>query len=328
MPFMSHVPRRILRRIGSYTNRLLGPVAEACMATSLQEDVALRTPVFIVGPPRSGSTLLMQVLTDAFDVTYLSNAHCRWFGAPALAERWFHPLEQKQPSDYHSYHGQTALTTDPAECGQWWYRFFRRNPAYVTSSEVQPKKMLAFRRSIALLERAANKPLLFKNLYAGLRLEPIVEYIPEAILIVVERDVLSNAESVLRGRHDALGSYDQWWSVPPPNVDELSSLPPVVQVVGQIKSIHELINRDVTRLGIESRVFKVQYEEFCQDVHGTLARLNKFMARHGVELKPRFEVPASFKMDHSIKIPQTMYEELAEQVRERKALDTEKRGSA
>jgi len=33
------------------------------------------SPLFIVGPPRCGSTLLYQVLTEAFDLAYVSNVH-------------------------------------------------------------------------------------------------------------------------------------------------------------------------------------------------------------------------------------------------------------
>lgn len=328
MPSVSHMPGRIIRKLSSYTNRLLGPVAEACMVAIAHEDSGSRAPVFIIGPPRSGSTLLMQVLTDAFDVAYLTNSHCRWFGAPALAEVVLRPLKRKRPSDYRSQHGQTAHITAPAECGQWWYRFFRRAPAYVTGNDVSRRKMRAFQRSIIAMRKAVGRALIYKNLYASLRIEPIVQYVPNALFVVVERDWLGNAQSILKGRHDALGSYDKWWSVPPPNVDELSSLPPVEQVVGQIESIYELINRDVNHLGIESQVFRTQYEDFCRDVHGTLERFSNFMARHGVELKRRFEVPENFEVDHSVKIPKVMYEELRALVRERQALAIEKRGSA
>lgn len=51
-------------------------------------DLCRRPPTFILGPPRCGSTLAIQVMIEALDVGYMSNAHCRWHGAPAVAE-WF-----------------------------------------------------------------------------------------------------------------------------------------------------------------------------------------------------------------------------------------------
>ncbi|MFP3982443.1 MAG: sulfotransferase [Desulfurivibrionaceae bacterium] len=270
--------------------------------------------VYVIGPPRSGSTLVMQTLTDAFDFGYISNGHCRWFGAPALAERWFRPLKNKQPSDYESQHGRTKQDSDPAECGAWWYRFFRRKPAYVTNHDVSERKMRAFRGSLARLQEAFGKPLIFKNLFASLRLEPMAHYVPEALYIVIERDWVDNAQSILKSRKDALGTYDRWWSVPPPNVDELEKLPPVQQVVGQIESIHRLIDEDIQRLGLEDRTFRVCYEEFCADVHGTLERFQAFLASHGVELERRCEVPTEFEVRRSVRIPQKMYDELVEEV--------------
>lgn len=277
-------------------------------------------PVFIIGPPRCGSTLIMQTLVDAFDISYLSNAHCRWFGAPALFEKMWRPLASKKASDYTSVHGRTRADTDPAECGDWWYRFFPKQPAYVTKKDVNPRKMMAFRRSLAALAKSSGKPLVFKNLYASLRLEPIVAYVPRALFVLIERDLLDNAQSILRGRQDVYGSYEPWWSVPPPDVTYLSALPPVQQVVGQIESIHELINRDIERLGLAEKTFRTRYEDFCRDVNATLEQFNVFMASHGIDLQRRFEVPGSFTPDHSVKIPASMYKELKSKVEAKRAL--------
>lgn len=276
------------------------------------------TVVFLVGPPRSGSTLIMQVLCDAFKVGYISNQHCKWFGAPTAAERVFRPLAEKSPSDYASNHGRTTGQHAPSECGAWWYRFFQRDPAYVKLKDVSRRKMVAFRRSLEGLGKAVGRPLLFKNLYVGLRLEPISYYVPNALFVAIDRNWVDNGQSILRGRYDALGDYGQWWSVPPPDVDQLAKLKPVQQVVGQVQAIHTLINRDIERLGLEDRTFRVRYEEFCEDVHGTLAAFEAFMASHGVELERRFDVPTHFSINRYMKIPVPMYEELKAEVESRK----------
>jgi hypothetical protein len=177
--------------------------------------------------------------------------------------------------------------------------------------------MVAFRRSVETFGRAIGLPLIFKNLYASLRLEPIAHYVPNALFVVIERDWVDNGQSILKGRNDALGEYGRWWSVPPPDVDELSRLGPVQQVVGQIESIHSLIDRDIHRLGLEERTFRIRYKDFCKDVHGTLEAFEAFMARHGVELERRFEVPAHFPISQSVKIPGPMYEELKAEVAKR-----------
>lgn len=142
----------------------------------------------------------------------------------------------------------------------------------------------------------------------------MAKYLPEAVYVVIERDWVDNAQSILNGRNYTLGRYDLWWSVPPPDVVDLVKLSPVQQVVGQIASIHNLINRDIKRLGLEDRIFRIQYEGVCKDVYGTLEKFRAFMALHGVKLQPRFEVPTHFNIKSSIMIPEAMYEEVVAEV--------------
>ena len=268
-------------------------------------------PIFLLGAPRSGSTLLFQVITDAFDVAYLSNRHCNFFGSPALAERIFSPLENKTPSDYDSYHGQTKGLSAPSECGAWWYRFFRRNPAYVTLADVDEQSMRNFRRSLLALSESTNKPLVFKNLYASLRLEAIAKYVPEALFVVIQRNELDNAHSILESRMKAQNDYNQWWSIPPPNVEQLKLLDPAQQVVQQIRGVHNVINQAIKDGFIDSnRVFTMQYEKFCDDVHTSLQELEKFFLTHNLTVSRRYSVPEKFSINRTTRIEKKLYEEL------------------
>lgn len=311
--YLDHV--RYAHRIrGSFNRRALAAIERFLVTDG---DAALPfPPIFILGAPRSGSTLFVQAMTNALDVGYISNRHCPWFGAPALAEYVFRPTRSRVPSDYKSQHGVTTGSSAPAECGEWWYRFFRRAPAYVTRDDVSDNKMRAFRYSLHSLESVMQRPLVFKNLYASLRIDPIAQHVPNALFIVVERDVVDNAQSILKGRMDALGSYELWWSVPPPDVAELQKLKPVQQAVEQVRSIRSLIRHDVERLGLESQTLHVNYDDFCRDVPTTLEAIRQFASKNGITLESRFEVPTSFKSSKSRKVPENMYEELVAYVRQ------------
>ncbi len=307
--YIKHVFRIIGARSWNWINISVGDFFEKYFLTTKSKTLTY-PPLFILGAPRSGSTVLFQIITDAFDVGYLSNRHCRWFGAPALVERHANPQNINKPSDFSSVHGSTTHDYDPAECGAWWYRFFRKNSAYVTGDQVDLKKMHSFRRSVLSLDQAVRKPLVFKNLYAGLRLEPIVEALPEALFLIIERDLLDNAQSILKGRYDISGSYDRWWGMFPPNGESLISLSPVEQVVGQIKAVNSLIDSDLKRLVASDRLIHIRYEDLCKDVHRTIDEIRMFFQKMGVELKPRFEVPKQFKVRKSVAIPQNMFDEL------------------
>jgi len=272
-------------------------------------------PIFFLGAPRSGSTLMMQVLTDTFDFGYISNRHCQFFGMPCLAENIFHPLKNKKISDYKSYHGITRGVYAPAECGEWWYRFFRRKPAYVPHDQAGSYKMRCFRRSVASLTNALSRPVLFKNLYATLRIRPILEHIPEALFIIVKRDELDNGHSLLEARNKVFNTYDNWWSMEPPSVEQLKRLPAYAQVIEQIRHINALIDQDIADSKVtRSRFHQIVYEEFCSDVHKSLSEFDTFLKSHGVETDKKFDVPERFHLHKGVRINQNLYNKMKEYV--------------
>jgi len=275
-------------------------------------------PVFFLGAPRSGSTLVNQVVTDVFDMAYLSNRHCQFFGAPALAEKLFRPLKNKPPSDFNSNHGATKGMSAPSECGQWWYRFFRRTPPYVTLDDVDAKKMHDFRRSLLALTEAADKPVIFKNLYASLRLEAIAKHVPEALYIIIHRDELDNGHSLLEVRHKVFGSYDKWWSMPAPDTEELEKRPAYVQVIEQIRSIHRTILSDLGASTVSvARIHHINYEQFCSDVHAEMIRLEKFLSENACSTEMELSnVPAIFEKRDVIRIDSSLYEKMSQYVNE------------
>jgi hypothetical protein len=250
-----------------------------------------QTPILILGAPRSGSTLLYQSMVERFDVAYISNRHCRWHGAPSLVERRFG--RARHVATYSSRHGAEAGAAAPSECGGYWYRFFRRSPHYVSLADADPEKLSRLRRSVARFGAAAGRPIVFKNLYCSLRIAPIAAALPEVLFIVVERDLLTNARSLLAGRMRRSGDYAAWWSAEPPGIERLRSLPPEQQVVEQIRLIAETIAADRESIGA-ARFLNVSYESLCDDPRMTMDAIETFCARQGTQLTTRAEIPARF----------------------------------
>jgi hypothetical protein len=249
-------------------------------------------PLFIVGAPRCGSTLVYQLLVQGFAVGYLSNLHCRLYGAPSLVER---ALRQRQPppATFESVHGRTAGERAPSECGEYWYRFFRRRPQYVPLAEADPERMRRLRASVRALGDAAGAPLVFKNLICSLRLAPLGDALPEALFVFVRRDRVANAASLLAARKRIFGDYGHWWSAEPPGIEELRTLPPHEQVVEQVRRVEELVRTDGERLGA-GRLLEVRYEAVCEDPRGVLEAIGRFASRAGIQLARRREVPLRF----------------------------------
>ena len=249
-------------------------------------------PVFIIGAPRSGSTLLYQTIVEAFDIGYLSNQHCRFYGAPSLVERWLFPRLERTAPDYTSTHGRIQGRTAPSECGEFWYQFFPREPQAVTTMPMA--KQRALHAAIYRLIVAAGRPFLFKNLMNSLRLLPLARALPEALFIVIHRDSLANARSLLVARKRTYGDYAPWWSARPAIVKELEALPPHQQVAEQIIAIYQGINAARETIGPE-RFLDLSYEIFCRDVSGSLGRIDQFFAGQDAPLQRRnASTPARF----------------------------------
>jgi hypothetical protein len=283
---------------------------EICMGPN--PDSPLRhPPIFLVGAPRSGSTLAVQVITDTLDVGYISNRHCKWFGAPALAERLFRPTKNWGRSDFKSKEGTTNGSYAPAECGEWWYRFFRRNPPYMTLEDVCPVRMRRFRRSVAALTNEFDRPIVFKNLYASLRIQAIAHYLPESLFIVVRRNEIDNGHSLLEARYRRFNDYTRWFSVEPPEIERLKKLPAHQQVIEQIRHTYKTIDSDFRVAQINgARRFDLVYEDFCDSPARTLTKLQEFLLRHNCIVSQRAEAPQKFHPRREVRIDSDIHQKM------------------
>ena len=250
-----------------------------------------QTPILIVGAPRSGSTLLYQLMVERFDVAYISNRHCRWHGAPSLVERRSRGV--RHAPTYSSYHGAETGATAPSECGGYWYRFFPRSPHHIPIEAADPAALAALRRSVARFGAAAGRPILFKNLYCSLRIAPIAQALPEALWLVIERDLLDNARSLLASRMRRSGGYTEWWSAEPPGVERLRALSPEQQVVEQIRGISAAIAAARRTVGGD-RFLDVSYEGLCDDSGAAMDAIAEFCALYATRLTVAAEIPPRF----------------------------------
>lgn len=284
------LPRFVRARTVRTANRTLDRIE---LRGSDPTDAPLRRPpIFVVGAPRSGSTLLYQLLVVRFDVGYLSNLHCRFFGAPSLVERTV-GRRLRPPAVFSSRYGATRGLAAPSECGAYWYRFFRKSPQHVPLAEADPARLRDLRASVRALGDAAGRPLVFKNLLNSLRLEPLGAALPEALFLVIRRDPAANARSILAARRAIHGDESGWWSAEPPGLERLRDRPPLEQAAGQVEEIAGLVEAARGALGAD-RFLDVGYERLCADPRAALGQISGFAADRGVELAVRGPVPARF----------------------------------
>lgn len=247
--------------------------------------------IFIIGAPRSGSTLLYQLMVNSFHLGYISNRHAPWYGALSYVEKAFNWASVDRPDVcLKSTHGVTQDPYGPHECGEYWYQFFQRSPQFINRADVTQETIRKLKNSLARIAAEFPQPLLFKNMNCALRLEVLMGAFPSAIFLVTQRDLLNNAHSLLEVRKKVYGNYESWWSMEPYNISSLRSLPAVNQVLGQIKGIHEGIDKQ--RRDEPKRFIDICYEDLCENPITELKKIRSFAHDNLMPLSER-NYPAS-----------------------------------
>lgn len=240
-------------------------------------DLPLRhQPVFIIGAPRTGSTVLYQALTNAFDVLYVDNLACRWhqvfpFGMWLSRKRF----GDKPHHNFEAVHGSTAAfgAHAPSECGAFWYRWLSRTRHFIDHDEVGRTAIERIRLEITAVINRFDRPILFKNMNAGQRLRLLVACFPDAKFIYIRRDRADVVESIMRVREVTGTKPGELWSIRPQGYEELLGMPEREMVVAQVAAIEAQIDTDLQMFPSEN-IAVVRFEDLS---HPVIQRLGHFI---------------------------------------------------
>lgn len=254
-----------------------------------------RTPVFILGSPRSGTTLLYQLLVEAFEVGYLANVHAEEPTDVARVEREQRPRAGRTGSDFESTHGATRQPWGPSEAGEFWYRFFDRDRHQVDHAAPEDRTVVQLRAAVRAFADACGAPVVFKNTINSLRVPAIAAALPEARFVLIERDLADNARSLLVGRTKR-GDITEWWGARPRGAEQVEHASPAAQVVWQAREVHAVARHALEALPPE-RTLQVTYDELCAAPRDLVDRVATWLAATGAPVERRVgaEVPAHFE---------------------------------
>jgi hypothetical protein len=252
----------ILRRIFKYSSPFIS-LFEKKFINKYGRLTPRYNPVFILGAPRTGSTILYQMITNYLDVLYIDNLinltrNNLYFGF-WLSNKIF---KNKPHNSYKSEYGNTTSEGlhAPSEAGPFWYRWISPNKIYLESGEIPDKKINEIRNNIFSVINRYNKILIIKNNFTSQRLKLIKEIAPEAKFIFIKRNPLFAAQSIILTRQKVYGERNRWWSIKPKNYEELKDLTFIEQVVKQIYYIEKQIVTDI-KLFRQQNLLTVNYDE-------------------------------------------------------------------
>lgn len=225
------------------------------------------TLLFIVGAPRTGSTILYQLLTHAFQVDYINNFMHLARECPItikkMSDRIF--LEKGQNSfvsDYGNTYKSGLLA--PSEAGNIWYKWIPKGQHHIRPEDLGPANLKAMKLWLTALNNINSKPLVIKNLAFSVRLGIIRELFPKAKIIHIQRDPFFTAQSILAARKNVCGDITKWWSIKPEDFTKLIKLNPYEQIAAQIFSIERTVKKELALMN-PKYVQTIQYEKFTPE---------------------------------------------------------------
>jgi hypothetical protein len=187
-------------------------------------------PLFIIGCPRSGTTLLTQWLAVSGCFTYPSNFISRFYGSPyigALIQQMLidsrfsfndemSGLNTNTKEWYQSHLGKTSGFLAPNEFWYFWRRFFNFGEIqYLDDSKLRQTDMAKLLSELAAFEDVLKLPLLMKALIVNWNLEFLSKRVMNAIFLYIKRNSIYNIQSLLEARLKYFNDIQRWYSFKP-----------------------------------------------------------------------------------------------------------------
>lgn len=263
-----------------------------------QDNIQNILPVWIIGAPRSGTTLTYQLLCKYFEAYYLTNRVAKRYRislVTRIVERFFYS-NPPAPASFESKFGNTQAPGDPHEGGQFFYQFFPKEDPYAASADISESQNKNFRN---IIEAISYPQALFisKNTFHSLRIQVLAEVFPQSAFIWVRREIESTVYSILKAREKLNIPDEEWWGIKPPGWEEMQDQSTIDKTIWQVRETENIIETDLKNKN--AAYLEVTYRQVCEDPMEVLKEIEqKFgLAQH--RRKDRSFIPDSFSYSTS-----------------------------
>lgn len=237
--------------------------------------------IFILAPPRGGSTITYQVLATALDCVYFSNLTNVLYASPFFGASIMNKHE-KNDSSFSSNMGFVQGLYGEAEGLTYWEYWANMS---IRENEKPNKKGLKMLFDRLDRVNTGGKPFLFCYLPHLLYQKEIVEILGDrALFINLRRDTLSNAHSLYKAS---------------PN--RIMSVQTVNTQIKQHKSVYEGIIHQLDELARRMRLtgkysIDLSYENLCENTNIEITRIVTELEKRGLTVKSTLDnIPAQFR---------------------------------
>ena len=248
--------------------------------------------VFVLGLPRSGTTLLSQLLAYCLDAGYVNNFAARFWRAPVHGIRLARLIAAgAEPPSFESDYARTKSLLDIHEWGYFWRHWLEKHSFddVVQAREREDELDWAgLRLALANVQHEFGKPFVAKNMLGAYHLPRLRRELGPVLYVLIERDELDAAVSILDARRKYYDDPRAWWSYIPPEYPRLKDLDEWEQVAGQVHYLARFYQRALAEVG-DDAVVRVTYERLAKEPRTVLAEV---AGRAGASI--RQEPPSAF----------------------------------
>lgn len=267
--------------------------------------------IFLSGYSRSGTTLVYQALSQAWEVEYVSNLVMLF---PRSFPRMLHlyrALSSRRSTTFDNYYGRTLGlygTNDGPELMRQWFDLDALNQDSIAAC-MNDQKIIDF---FDMFTRHFDSPLLMKNCNLHPFFPHLAKLLPQARFVFVKRRPANIIDSTLRAREFVQGTRDAAWELslarrshPGEGID------PIREISSNIASCYRDV--DAFRQRHPDRVAVVWYEEFCRSPADAMHAMHSTC--FGAEMPATTaRIPDSFEADMSLKTSPADQERILAQV--------------
>ncbi len=267
---------------------------------ALYRDYPIDHPfIFIFGPPRSGTTLISQVLASSLDCGYINNLAARFWLAPVHGIRLAKQVLKDQPGEisFQSHYASTKGLSDIHEFGYFWRHLLRKETMEDVSKSAEREADINWqllKLTLANMQHEFQRPMVFKNIFGAYHLRKMQEILGKVLYVYIERDPLDSAISILEARKKHYEDLNNWWSYTPVEYEQIKDADYWTQIAGQVFFLQRYYRQQIASFSTENSLI-IQYRDFCQSPGKVLASLTGISQRkYQYELKITTPPPAQF----------------------------------
>lgn len=286
-------PNPKLDKLISTLKRQLEPI----QLSRNEQFVSPKKPVcLVVGNPRSGTTLLTQILASSNSFSYPTNFLSRFAYAPELGALIQQMLFNKEydflnelcdipaNQNFNSNLGRTKGALGINQFFHFWRKFFpNHDPKHLSEKELKFVEVKRMRSELASIENVFDQPFLSKGMMLQFNIDFFAKEIPEFIFFHIKRQHKFVMQSLLLSRRKYYKTEKIWYSVKPKEYEWLSNMNPLHQIAGQVLFTEKAIEKTLQYVP-ENRKVICNYEELCDKPKFVYDQIYSLLKLHGVKL--------------------------------------------